>query len=90
MVDSLLEVFENALQITRSSELLSNALESLKNLQRKPLKGLPEITLKEVACHDAINDCWVIIYDRVYDVTNFLFSVRINFLLIKFIKIFLI
>lgn len=30
------------------------------------------ITLSEVSCHDSPKDCWVIIYDRVYDITNFL------------------
>ncbi|KAH8413285.1 hypothetical protein KR009_009666 [Drosophila setifemur] len=33
---------------------------------------LPEITLEEVAQHDSYDDCWVVIYDRVYDVTSFL------------------
>lgn len=77
-MDSLLEVFESALQIKRGSELLSTAIESLKNLQRKSsVQGLPEITLKEVAHHDAMGDCWVVIYDRVYDVTDFLQSVSL-------------
>ncbi|XP_044752233.1 cytochrome b5-like [Coccinella septempunctata] len=31
-----------------------------------------EITLEEVLCHDTRRDCWVVIYDRVYDITNFL------------------
>ncbi|GBP62194.1 Cytochrome b5 isoform A [Eumeta japonica] len=30
------------------------------------------ITLSEVACHDSPDDCWVVIYDRVYDITTFL------------------
>ncbi|KAG7311329.1 hypothetical protein JYU34_002367 [Plutella xylostella] len=29
------------------------------------------ITLAEVACHDTYNDCWVVIYDRVYNITGF-------------------
>ncbi|XP_049867592.1 uncharacterized protein LOC126367857 [Pectinophora gossypiella] len=29
------------------------------------------ITLAEVGLHDSMNDCWVVIYDRVYDITNF-------------------
>ncbi|XP_064546774.1 cytochrome b5 [Drosophila montana] len=32
----------------------------------------PEITLEEVAHHDSYDDCWIVIYDRVYDVTHFL------------------
>jgi len=34
--------------------------------------GLREITLQEVSEHDCYDDCWVVIYDRVYDVTKFL------------------
>lgn len=29
------------------------------------------ITLEEVSDHDNSNDCWIIIYDRVYDITKF-------------------
>lgn len=36
---------------------------------------LPIITLNEVADHDNMSDCWIILYDRVYDVTEFLYSV---------------
>lgn len=34
-----------------------------------------EISLLEVAQHDSFSDCWVVIYDRVYDITDFLHSV---------------
>jgi cytochrome b involved in lipid metabolism len=30
------------------------------------------ITLAEVSLHDTPRDCWVVIYDRVYDITTFL------------------
>ncbi|CAH2004793.1 unnamed protein product [Acanthoscelides obtectus] len=30
------------------------------------------LTLEEISWHDNECDCWVVIYDRVYDVTNFL------------------
>lgn len=29
------------------------------------------ITLAEVNLHDSYDDCWVVIYDRVYDITTF-------------------
>ncbi|KAI4464474.1 cytochrome b5 [Holotrichia oblita] len=29
-------------------------------------------SLEEIADHDNLMDCWVVIYDRVYDVTNFI------------------
>ncbi|KAJ8918482.1 hypothetical protein NQ315_008179 [Exocentrus adspersus] len=30
------------------------------------------ITLEEVSWHDHAKDCWIVVYDRVYDVTEFL------------------
>lgn len=41
-------------------------------------KCRPIITLKEVAEHDSYDDCWIILYDRVYDVTKFLYEVNIS------------
>lgn len=35
-------------------------------------KCRPIITLQEVSDHDTYDDCWIILYDRVYDVTEFL------------------
>ena len=42
--------------------------------------GTPEakdrvISLAEVSLHDTQKDCWVVIYDRVYDITDFLYEV---------------
>ena len=34
--------------------------------------NLPIISLDEVSEHSSRNDGWMVIYDRVYDVTNFL------------------
>lgn len=36
---------------------------------------LPLFTLQEVLQHDMPNDCWIVLYDRVYDITSFLHSV---------------
>lgn len=46
--------------------------------------GTPEakdrvITLAEVSQHDTPKDCWVVIYDRVYDITDFLDEVSNTF-----------
>lgn len=38
------------------------------------LKQLPQYSLSEVADHCTPDDCWIVIYDQVYDVTNFLES----------------
>ncbi|KAL5280698.1 hypothetical protein ACFFRR_004607 [Megaselia abdita] len=64
----------SALHLSKEAEVLFTAIKSLEKIQRKVLGGLPEITLKEVAHHDEMNDCWVVIYDRVYNVTDFLRS----------------
>lgn len=37
--------------------------------------SLKQISLEEVRHHDSWDDCWVIIYDRVYDITQFLHQV---------------
>lgn len=34
-----------------------------------------EICLREVGRHDSLSDCWVVIYDRVYDITKFVYEV---------------
>ncbi|XP_024214727.1 cytochrome b5 [Halyomorpha halys] len=33
---------------------------------------LKEIPLKEVQLHDTYNDIWIILFNRVYDITSFL------------------
>lgn len=30
------------------------------------------LTLEEVAEHDTVDDCWIILFDRVYNITKFL------------------
>lgn len=35
---------------------------------------LPEYSLSEVAQHDMLHDCWMVLYDKVYDITQFLFE----------------
>ena len=41
-------------------------------LIRNQLSGDKAYTLEEVAKHNKENDCWVILFDDVYDVTKFL------------------
>lgn len=45
----------------------------------KVVAGKRIIPLEEVSWHDSVSDCWIIIYDRVYDITNFIDEVRILF-----------
>ncbi|GLG97002.1 Cytochrome b5 [Gryllus bimaculatus] len=35
---------------------------------------LPVVSLSEVAWHDHHDDCWIVVYDRVYDLTPFLWE----------------
>ncbi|XP_018574979.1 cytochrome b5-like [Anoplophora glabripennis] len=46
------------------------------NIGRSVAETIPAfdktITLEEVSWHDHARDCWIIIYDRVYDITDFL------------------
>ena len=40
---------------------------------------LPIISLKEVSDHEDPSDCWIIIYDRVYNITKFLSKVSYGY-----------
>ncbi|KPJ12722.1 Cytochrome b5 [Papilio machaon] len=53
------------------------AVEAKTQWQARIEPGTPEakdriLTLAEVSQHDTPRDCWVVIYDRVYDITTFL------------------
>ena len=41
-------------------------------------EGLPIITLEEVKNHFSLQDAWMVVYDRVYNVTSFLAEVCNN------------
>ncbi|GJQ84112.1 hypothetical protein Trydic_g12085 [Trypoxylus dichotomus] len=31
-----------------------------------------EFSLEEIADHDNVRDCWIVVYDRIYDITGFI------------------
>ncbi|KAG8038693.1 hypothetical protein G9C98_000248 [Cotesia typhae] len=45
---------------------------SNKNVSNKSESNLKTITLEELSWHDTIDDCWIAIYDYVYDCTEFI------------------
>ena len=74
--------------ITKGHSVLTTALRSLRwnrftttsrsdETVLNQEKCRPIISLKEVADHDSYDDCWIVLYDRVYDVTKFLHEVNI-------------
>ncbi|XP_068140714.1 cytochrome b5 [Drosophila tropicalis] len=68
---NLLQSLRIVPQLGHSKSASSPTIEKpQKKPQVKPI--LTEITLAEVAHHDSFDDCWIVIYDRVYDVTRFL------------------
>lgn len=75
----------SVLEISSKQELLSLALRTLRfsksNLYPQSTNIVAGerkiISLKEVAHHDTSDDCWIILFDRVYDVTDFLDTVSV-------------
>lgn len=67
---NLLSLAMTALRMTNLTTFGSSKSEPQENV-------LLEISMDEVSNHCTINDCWIIIYDRVYDVTKFIKTVNI-------------
>lgn len=73
---------DNFLQIERNDVLGNNSndgdardrIRRLKSSREKSCDELRTIDLDEVAWHDTSDNCWLVIYDYVYDCTEFLQS----------------
>lgn len=67
---------ENYLQVERDdvTERRDTIKERRCKLREKSRDELQTINLAEVAWHDTPGDCWLVIYDYVYDCTEFLKS----------------
>lgn len=68
-------------QIVGGAGLLSLAVAALRFSPWPSTPPLPApqeriIALDEVSWHDHAGDCWIILYDRVYDITTLLDKVR--------------
>lgn len=63
---------ERGPQLSKKTE--DNALDARDDSwsRRRSPEVLNAITLDEVAWHDTVDDCWLVIYDYVYDCTEFL------------------
>jgi cytochrome b involved in lipid metabolism len=69
--------------LVAATSFITNTLRTLIFTPKTPAVGhasdsddkLNQISLSEVSLHDSPDDCWTVIYDRVYDVTNFLDNV---------------
>lgn len=70
-------VLTKALQTLRWSETTTLS-EKCDEIILNHEKCRPTISLNEVAKHDTYDDCWIILYDRVYDVTEFLNEVNVK------------
>lgn len=63
--------------ISFASSTLRLAASALNKLQQHndqhslaSLAHLPEYTLEQVSWHDRIDDCWIVLHDKVYNVTK--------------------
>lgn len=59
---------------SEKSRLISGDEESVDDGEKNSLKDLRTINLNEVAWHDTVDSCWIVIRDFVYDCTDFLKS----------------
>lgn len=41
-------------------------------------------SLEEVSYHNDVSSCWIVIQDKVYDLTNFLYEVKLRVELVNF------
>ncbi|XP_050304948.1 uncharacterized protein LOC126742344 [Anthonomus grandis grandis] len=57
-------------QVLTNNLLISSELVTENGVQVQQEEKV--FSLEEVSWHDTRNDCWVVIYDRVYDITNFI------------------
>ena len=51
---------------------VDSAASSTVSKPKVDIDDLPQFTLAEVSEHWSPDDCWIVVFDRVYDVTDFL------------------
>lgn len=70
---SFLQLAMTALRLTTSAaaNVTKNSSISDRN-NNNTVRHRKQYTLDEVSYHDTFGDCWIVLYDRVYDISNFL------------------
>ncbi|RWS22423.1 cytochrome b5-like protein [Leptotrombidium deliense] len=58
-------------RVSAENEVVSATELAMKDVRQSSI-NLKQYTLKEVSEHCWRNDCWIILFDRVYDVTKFI------------------
>jgi hypothetical protein len=75
------EKLESSESANESTSFFTSTIRTLFKKQETEIEynnSLKQFTLEEVKHHDTWNDCWVVIYDRIYDITQFLRQVSRN------------
>lgn len=72
------KTIENVETASESTNFLASTIRNIFKRHESEIEyndSLKQISLEEVRHHDCWEDCWIIIYDRVYDITQFLHQV---------------
>lgn len=80
------EKIESSEPIIEASNFLTTTIKNIFKKHESEIEynnSLKQISLEEVKHHDCYEDCWIIIYDRVYDITKFLHHVSKTFNLLS-------
>lgn len=71
-------VVSTALQLVQMNAKKELKTSEMEAVSTSASDSLPEINLGQVSWHDQPDDCWIVLYDRVYDITEFLREVKIK------------
>jgi cytochrome b involved in lipid metabolism len=80
-IEKMLETLQNFVSnvSTTTNSWLYSTWEEKTPTSSLTWKNSQQYTLSEVSEHCHLNDCWIVVYDRVYDVTDFLYEVSDRF-----------
>ncbi len=79
MMEMLSSEVESKGVLETATNLITDTLRTFIFTPSTPIVGhasenenkLNQISLSEVSEHDNLDDCWIVIYDKVYDISNF-------------------